>query len=108
MKTFLALYFAPAAAQMEAAKATAAERAEGMKPWFAWKDQHEAHIQDFGAPTQPSLRIDGDRRWTQSGSDLGGYSLVQAETLDAAKAMFQDHPHLAWVPGCRIELAELA
>lgn len=108
MKTFIALYYAPAEAMAASAQATEAEKAEGMKAWFAWKDKHDAHILDFGAPSLPGQRIDAGRNWQPAGTEIGGYSMVQADSLDHAKTLFADHPHLDWVPGCTIEVAELA
>lgn len=107
MKKFIALYYAPAAAMAASAQASDEQKAEGMKAWFAWKDQHENQIVDFGAPSLPGLRLNADGDWQPAGTEIGGYSLVQADSLEAAQQLFSGHPHLHWAPGCSIELAEL-
>ena len=35
-----------------------------------------------------------------------GYSILQAENLEGAQALVQDHPHLQWAAGCEIEAHE--
>ena len=37
-----------------------------------------------------------------------GYSILQAENMEAAKALLADHPHLAWSPDCEVEVHEMA
>ena len=44
---------------------------------------------DWGAPTQPTSDDDpGPAGW------IGGYSILQAEDLDALRALLASHPHL--------------
>ena len=43
-----------------------------------------------------------------SASDKGvvGYSILQAESIEAAQEMLMGHPHLQWGAGCEIEVHE--
>lgn len=56
-----------------------------MQAWFAWKDAAGDAIVDFGAPT---TAVPGG-----TGSDVGGYSIVHADTVEALEAVFQTNPH---------------
>ena len=39
-------------------------------------------------------------------NDIGGYSIVQAESHEAAAALFADNPHLT-MPGATVEVMEI-
>lgn len=53
--------------------------------WLSWKDSAGDAIVDFGAPT---TAVPGG-----GGSDVGGYSIVQADTAEALDAVFETNPH---------------
>ena len=108
MKKFLAIYYAPAEAMQQMANATEAQKQEGMKPWLQWKEKFNANIEDIGAPALPAQSITPNGTWGGSHKDVTGYSIVKAESAEAAKKLFEGHPHLAWAPGCSIEFSELA
>ena len=62
---------------------------------------------DMGTP------LAGGRRLTSSGNSASErnvvcYSIVQAESMEAAEALLADHPHLAWSPDCEVEVHEMA
>lgn len=53
----------------------------------------------------------GGQKLTKSGSSPGdrgviGYSILQAEDMEGAKALLAGHPHLEWPEGCEIEVHE--
>lgn len=52
--------------------------------WLAWRDEVGDAIVDFGAAT---VAVAG------AGSDVGGYSIVQADTVEALDAIFETNPH---------------
>ena len=105
MKKFVAIYHMPADAQAEAAKSTPEEREESMKEWYAWKERIGAALVDFGAPLTAGKNLTPGGA-SDSGSDVAGYSIVQAEDLDSARQLFDNHPHLGWNASCNIELFE--
>ncbi len=41
-----------------------------------------------------------------SDKEVTDYSILEAESMDAAVAMLQGHPHLDWATGCEIEVHE--
>jgi hypothetical protein len=107
MKKFMVLYMAPSAAFEEMMRnATPEQQKQGMDAWMAWMGANQASLVDSGAPLGKTKRLD-----TQGASDvkngLGGYSIVQAESHDAATKLFgRDHPHLQ-MPGAWIEVTEI-
>lgn len=58
---------------------------EEHKAWLVWKDETANAIIDFGGPTG-AVPGGGD-------SDIVGYSIVQADTLDTLDAAFATNPH---------------
>jgi hypothetical protein len=107
MKKFMVLFMAPSAAFEEMMKnATPEQQKKGMDAWMAWMGAHQASLVDGGAPLGKTKRLDAhgasDRK-----NELGGYSIVQAESHDAATKLFgKEHPHLQ-MPGAWIEITEI-
>ena len=106
MKKFVAIYNAPAEAMAKMATATDEEKAAGMKPWMAWKDALGEKLVDMGNPFMPGQRLTSGGEANASGTEITGYSIVQASDLDEAKSLFRNHPHLGWTDGCTIDLHE--
>jgi len=96
MKKFLVLYSAPASAMEQMAKASPEQAKAGMDLWMKWKAANEKSIIDLGAPLGNS---------TRAGSNVVGYSIVQAASINAAKKMMENHPHLH-TKGGAIEVLE--
>ena len=76
-----------------------------MGAWENWTKAHEKNLVDRGAPLGKTKRI------TASGisdirNDLNWYSIVEAETHDAAARIFLDNPHLQ-IPQAFIEVMEI-
>ena len=101
----MVIYHASVSALEKMSNSTPEEMAEGMKPWMAWADRIGDGLFDWGTP------LAGGQRLSKSGaspSDKGvvGYSILQAENMEAAQALLDGHPHLDWAPGCEIEVHE--
>lgn len=106
MKKFLVIYNAPAEAMAQMAQATPEQKAEGMKPWMAWKDSVGSKLVDFGAPLAPGQRLLPNGKNQASTYEVTGYSIIQATDLEEAKSMLTSHPHLTWMDGCSIDVHE--
>lgn len=104
MEKFVLIYYAPAEAMQSMATATPEEKEAGMGEWMKWKDKVGDAILDFGAPFMPGEACGKDGNFTPAMNDITGYSLIQAESMNKAKEMVKDHPHLHWWDGCRIEI----
>lgn len=109
MKTFLAIYTGGTDSMAKWNELSEAEQAvrtqTGIAAWHAWVENHKDVIVDVGAPLGTTKRI------TESGvSDirnyLTGYTLVKAETHEAAAKLFENHPHFTIFPGDDVEVME--
>jgi hypothetical protein len=105
MKKFLVLYKAPVASFEQMMKATPEQQKAGMDAWMTWSKKAAGLIVDMGAPLGKSLRV------TSSGTspttnDLGGYSILQAESNEALADGLKGHPHFM-TPSGTIEIVEL-
>lgn len=108
MKKFLAIYYAPWSAMQQMATMTDEQKQAGMKPWMDWMEKHASNLEDGGAPLMPPQSLTPDGKWADSTKEVTGYSIVKAENVEAAKKLFDGHPHLSWAPGCSVEVAEFA
>ena len=102
MTKFLVLYRSTMSAKEIMAKVTPAQGKASMDASMAWSKKAGKAIVDMGAPLGDSALIKGK----VGQGYVGGYSLVQAASVDAAKKMFDGHPHLA-APRTSIELLEI-
>jgi hypothetical protein len=105
MKKFLVLYKAPQSSFEQMMKATPEQQKAGMEAWMTWSKKAGSSIVDMGAPLGKSLRV------TTGGSspttnDLGGYSILQAESKEALGASLKGHPHFM-MEGGFIEIVEV-
>lgn len=105
MKKFIVIYHAPADATKQMENATPEQMKEGMKPWMEWAARCGDRLVDLGTPLGNSLKVkkDGNKPST---SDVIGYSILQAESMEEAVEMLKGHPHLQWAAGCEIEVHE--
>jgi hypothetical protein len=107
MKKFLVLYMANSA-EFEAMmrNATPEQQKNGMEAWMKWMGDHQASLVDGGAPLGKTKRVDS-KGASDTTNAIGGYSIIQAESADAATRIFgKDQPHLQ-MPGAWIEIIEI-
>jgi hypothetical protein len=105
MKKFLVLYKASQSAFEQMSASTPEQQKAGMEAWMAWSKKAAGSIVDMGAPLGKSLRV------TKSGAspatnDLGGFSILQAESKEALAEALKGHPHFM-MPDGFIEVVEL-
>ncbi len=105
MKKFLLLYMSPVSMEDMMKDAKPEDMQKNMEPWMKWFDEHKEAIVDKGQPTGSEMNV------TKTGSSkpssfIGGYTIIQAEDMEAAKAMLADHPHYM-MDGGSIEVLEI-
>lgn len=81
------------------------EREKGMAEWGTWMKKNMAIFADMGGPTGKNMQVTPSGV-SQVSNDIGGYSIVQAESAEAAAKMLADNPHFH-LPGSVIDLAEI-
>jgi hypothetical protein len=105
MKKFLVLYKASTSAFEQMKTATPEQQKAGMDAWMAWGKKAAPSIVDMGAPLGKSLRVGKDGGATSTTNDLGGYSVLQAESKEALAEALKGHPHFM-MPDGFIEVVE--
>src|SRR5689334_17771488 len=106
MKKFLVLYRAPLSGFEQMKQATPEQQKAGMQAWMAWGQKAQASIVDMGAPLGKSLTATKDGKVTPTANDLGGYSVLQAESKEALAKTLEGHPHFM-MPDGSIEIVEI-
>jgi hypothetical protein len=105
MKKFLVLYRATKSGFEQMMKSTPEQQKSGMDAWNAWGKRAAGMIVDMGAPLGKSLRV-SPKSTEPVFTDLGGYSVLQAESKEALAASLKEHPHFI-VPEAFIDIVEL-
>src|SRR5688572_4429508 len=105
MKKFLVLYKAPTSSFELMKNATPEQQKAGMDSWMAWSKKAAASIVELGAPLGKSLRV------TPGGAssitnDLGGFSVLQADSQEALAEILKGHPHFQ-MPDGFIDVVEM-
>ena len=107
MKKFLVLYMASSAEFEKMMKtSTPQQQKDGMEAWTKWMNANKASFVDGGAPLGKTKRVDS-KGVSDVRNEVGGYSIVQAASADAAAKLFgKTMPHLQ-MPGAWIEIVEI-
>src|SRR4051812_17042469 len=74
-------------------KMTEEQRRVVRELWVAWVEKHRAALTEVGSPFGTSIGIGGDGK-DQPATSLGGYSIVEADSLEDAKGFTDGHPFL--------------
>jgi hypothetical protein len=88
---FLVLYRSPTSAADQMAGATPEQAQAGMDAWMAWAGRAGDGIVDLGAPLGESRTL-GD---AAGDAHVTGFSILQADSGDAAAGLLDGHPHLS-------------
>ena len=104
MKQFIMLYNGPAT-PME--QMTEDQGKKTLMGWQTWMERIGSALIDIGAPMANGRAVVDDG--SQSGAtDLNGYSIVQAESMDEALKLVDGHPFLSDRTGkFRVDVFEL-
>ncbi len=111
MKKFLAIYLGSntSASAREWASLNEAARKErekaGMKSWSGWATENHKAISDNGSPLGKTKRVDRGGI-SDVKNAMAAWTIVQAETHDAAAKLFINHAHFTLFPGDSVEIME--
>jgi hypothetical protein len=72
---------------------TPEESAEQLAAWGEWMGRVGPALVDGGAPFGARSAVSDDGTSPEAG-DLNGYTIVEADSLDAARALLDNHPFL--------------
>ena len=110
MKRFLAVFVGSPAAMDRWMALPEAERkqreTQGVAAWHRWVDAHRAAIVELGGPLSRT-KLASAAGISDIRNNMGAFTLVQAESQDAAARLFLDHPHFTIFPGEGVEVMEI-
>lgn len=108
-KQFLAVYLgSPDSAAMARWKELSPEeiaqrQQQGVAGWHGWVERNQGSIVVMGGPLGSTLRASNDGV-AQTNNALSAFTIVEAESHEAAAALFENHPHFAIFPGEAVEI----
>jgi hypothetical protein len=80
-----------------------ANQQEGIAAWNAWVERHRALLVEMGGPLGKTKKV------SQAGiedisNNIGAFTVVRADSHEAAAKMFEKHPHFTIFPGESVEI----
>ena len=104
MSKFIYLYRGPATPMEDF---TEEQGAEQLKAWTDWGERTGSSLTDFGSPFGARTAVADDGS-SPAPTDLNGYTIVEEDSLDAARALADKHPFLTEGKGrFAVEIFEL-
>ena len=76
---------------------------EGIAAWKAWVEKHQAAIVGMGGPLGKTKSI-GPQGIQDVSNLMSAYTVVRAESHEAAAKLFEKHPHFTIFPGEAVEV----
>jgi hypothetical protein len=80
-----------------------AREREGIAAWKAWAEKHQGAIIGMGGPLGKTKKIT-HRGIEDVSNEMGAYTVVRADSHEAAARLFENHPHFAIFPGESVEI----
>lgn len=109
MKKYLAVYTGTPTKREEWDRLDPAERKArekaGMEAWKKWAEANGRAIKDPGSPLGKTKRVSASGA-SDTRNNLAAYTVVEAESHDAAARLFLNHPHFTIFPGDAVEIME--
>ena len=80
-----------------------AREREGIAAWLAWVERHQQAIVTGGGPLGRTKKVTAGGI-DDTSNNLGGFTVVRAESHEAAARLFEGHPHFGIFPGDAVEI----
>jgi hypothetical protein len=80
-----------------------AKQQEGMAAWKAWIEKHQAAIVGTGGPLGKTKKVT-ERGVEDISNQLSAFTVVRADSHEAAAKIFESHPHFTIFPGDSVEI----
>jgi len=80
-----------------------AKEQEGMAAWKAWAEKHQSAIVAMGGPLGSTKKVSATGV-TDVANELGAFTVVRADSHEAAARMFEKHPHFMIFTGDSVEV----
>lgn len=76
---------------------------DGMAAWKAWVETHQASIVAMGGPLGKTKKAT-QRGIEDTSNEMAAFTVVRADSHEAAARLFEKHPHFAIFPGDSVEI----
>jgi hypothetical protein len=77
--------------------------AAGLPKWQEWEERNSAAFADPGGMVGKTLRV--SRSGVAAATNaICGYVVVEADSIEAAARLFEDHPHFRIFPGDAVDI----
>jgi hypothetical protein len=93
MTRFMVLYRSAVTARDQMAAASPEQTKAGMEAWMAWASEAGDAIVDLGSPLASAADV-GPGSSDGAIEQVVGFSVLQAESVDAVTSLLKKHPHL--------------
>ena len=80
-----------------------AKEQQGMAAWGAWVEKHKDVLVEMGGPLGKTKRV-GPNGIADISNQMTGFTIVRAESHEAAAKLFENHPHFTIFPGDAVEI----
>jgi len=77
--------------------------AAGVKRWVDWEERNAASFADRGGMVGKTMRVTKDGI-AAAVNPICGYVVVEAESIEAAARLFENHPHFSVFPGDGVDI----
>jgi hypothetical protein len=104
MAKYMVLYRSPVSAEEQMASSSPEQAQAGMEAWNTWGAKVGDALVDFGSPVSQAGVV-GAEGSTGGAGYIGGFSVLEADSVDDLRALLDDHPHLM-LEGATIEILE--
>ena len=102
MAKYLVLYRSKLSGGEQMEGASSEEAQAGMDAWMQWAGKVGDAMVDMGSPLEKVATVGG----SGDGAYVSGFSILEADSTDAAKALVDGHPHLMSPGDPSIEVLE--
>jgi hypothetical protein len=80
-----------------------AKEQQGMAAWQAWVEKHHDAIVEMGGPLGKTKKVD-QRGIADVSNQMGAFTVIRADSHEAAAKLFEKHPHFTIFPGETVEI----
>jgi len=80
-----------------------AKEQEGIAAWKGWMERHHADVVAIGGPLGKTKKI-SQGGISDISNQMGAFTVVRADSHEAAARMFEQHPHFTIFPGEAVEI----
>jgi len=109
MKQYLAIFIGTPGSMAKWNQLSEAERKQretkGLAAWHGWVEEHKASIVQTGNPLGKTKSV-SSAGIADIRNNMSAWTVVQADSQDAAAKLFENHPHFTIFPGDSVEVME--